>query len=226
LKLEKDSGNGSGSAARKARKAATPKTSKVTLRKPAKQINCKTCGKSCLAGKRGLCDRHWAEEQKAKAIKVRKEEKVRERRAKKVQKRRESLPVKKKKVELIFSKFIRLRDTDEMGRGYCIDCGAPLEWGKGQCGHFRRRGLMPTTFDERNCNLQWSKCNGPVGKGREYEHGLAIDEKYGVGTAKELYITSLGEAHFTAEDYDKMLEHYTKKVNDLIKTKHFTPWQK
>ncbi len=153
-------------------------------------------------------------------------EKAKVRRAIKVQKKRESLPVKKKKVELMFSKFIRLRDTDEYGRGNCIDCGAPLEWGKGQCGHFRRRDLMPTTFDERNCNLQWSKCNGPVGKGMEYEHGMAIDEKYGEGTARELYILSLGEAHFTAEDYDQMLAYYTQKVNELINTKHFEPWKK
>lgn len=214
---------GSSSEARKARKV--PKTPSIPRRSTPKQINCKSCGKPCLAGKRGLCDKHWAEEQILKAKNRQKVEKAKEKRAKKIEKRRESLPTKKKKLHEIFSKFIRLRDTDVNGNAECIDCGTPIQWHQVQCGHFRRRDLMPTTWDERNCNAQWSYCNGPL-KGREYEYGVALNIKYGAGTSEELCKLSHGVANFTKEELDEKIKYYTKKVEELVKTKNFVPWKK
>jgi Bacteriophage Lambda NinG protein len=224
--LANESNNsGSSSQARAARKAAQPKKTAVPRRTAPKQINCKTCGKPCVAGKRGLCDKHWAEEQQAKAKNKAKIEKIKERKAKKVEKRRESLPFKKKKLHDIFSRYIRLRDTDADGNATCIDCGTHIQWHQVQCGHFRRRELMPTTWDERNCNAQWGYCNGPL-KGREYEYGVALNIKYGPGTAEELCQLSHKEANFTREELDEKIKYYQKKVEELLKTKNFTPWKK
>ena len=221
----KNSGQGSGSAARAERKAAVTQPKKPASAIPkTKMVNCKVCDKPCPSGKRGLCDKHWAEEQKAKAIKKQKIAKTKERKAKQKAKRRESLPVLKKKLHDIFSRFIRLRDTDEHGNAFCIDCKSPIQWHQVQCGHFRRRDLMPTTWDERNCHAQWGYCNGPL-KGREFEHGLAINEKYGHGTAEELCQLSHGVANFTKEDLEEKIQHYAEKVSELLKTKHFTPWK-
>lgn len=66
-----------------------------------------------------------------------------------------------KKLDKIFSEYIRLRDTKfwnfEYGR--CISCGRILPWAKLQCGHYHSRIHMNTRFDERNCNAECISCN-------------------------------------------------------------------
>lgn len=72
-----------------------------------------------------------------------------------------SKPALVKKLDKIFSIFIRLRDTKAWNFEYgkCISCGRLLPWAKLQCGHFHSRIHMNTRFDERNCNVECISCN-------------------------------------------------------------------
>lgn len=52
-------------------------------------------------------------------------------------------------------------------------------------GHFMSRRYPSTRWDSENCNAQCAGCN-MFGSGEQYRYGIAIDLKYGDGTAKKL----------------------------------------
>jgi len=83
-----------------------------------------------------------------------------------------------RKLDTALSQLIRARDRA------CITCGrghVPLD-----AGHFRRRECVATRFDYRNVAGQCKKANRFEG-GKPYEFGLAIDERFGKGTAARLF---------------------------------------
>jgi hypothetical protein len=94
-----------------------------------------------------------------------------------------------KKADKLFSQYIRLRDSDEHGRAKCITSGKIDLVSKMDCGHFISRGKWATRWDFKNAHAQ-SKRDNIFHSGRQYEHGLAIDQKYGKGTAEMLRIKS------------------------------------
>lgn len=72
-----------------------------------------------------------------------------------------SKPALIRKLDKVFSEFIRLRDTKAWNfqYGQCISCGRVLPWAKLQCGHYYSRIKMNTRFDEYNCNAECVSCN-------------------------------------------------------------------
>jgi hypothetical protein len=96
-----------------------------------------------------------------------------------------------------FSWYVRLRDSDFIdGEGWYAPCithdGVYLvrdiegKWkGNTNAGHFVSRGHHIVRFDERNVNHQCVGCNKWKG-GCYTEYKVAVDEKYGEGTAAEL----------------------------------------
>jgi len=120
----------------------------------------------------------------------------------------------KKKADRYFSKFIRERDTDYRNIGQCITCNEWKSKDKLDCGHFISRRFMSTRYDERNAHAQCSKCNR-FEHGNQYAHGKAIDEKYGEGTADELYQTSRMTAKPSQDDFERTAKHYKEKLEDL-----------
>lgn len=184
-----------------------------------KTINCKKCDKPCLAGKRGLCDRHYNEEQQAKAKAREKTAKAKEKRAKVREKKASSINTLKTKLDLVFSRFIRLRDTDPNGVAYCIDCGERIEWKNVQCGHFISRRMLSTRWDEQNCAAQMDRCNGFMA-GRQFEFGKGLDIKYGEGTADAILIRSREIKKWTAFELKELIDHYSEKVKQLERNKN------
>lgn len=63
------------------------------------------------------------------------------------------------KLDKVFSKFIRLRDTMPNGYFRCISCGEIKPFAKADCGHFFSRSHMSTRYDEDNCHAECSYCN-------------------------------------------------------------------
>lgn len=117
-----------------------------------------------------------------------------------------------KKADSYFSQYIRQRDSDEYGYGECITCRKRLHWKQAHCGHFVPRGKQSTRYDERNTNLQCASCN-TYRYGEQYLHGRAIDEKFGDGTADDLFKISRKETKRTKLDFEHIASYY----KDLIK---------
>ena len=64
-----------------------------------------------------------------------------------------------KRLDDIFSRLIRTRDTIKKGYGNCIICNATLSYEAGQCGHFMKRANRGTRWHPMNAFLICLNCN-------------------------------------------------------------------
>lgn len=118
----------------------------------------------------------------------------------------------------IFSEYIRLRDADANGYCRCITSGRIVHWKECDAGHFISRRHLSTKFDEQNVNAQ-SRHDKRFAAWKKYEHGLAIDRKYGQGTAEKLLIKSKQLCKISSFDIKVMENYYKEKVKELKKLK-------
>jgi hypothetical protein len=118
------------------------------------------------------------------------------------------------KLDTVFSEFIRLRDSDKNGICRCITSGEFFHWQSCDCGHFITRDNMATRYDEQNVNAQGRQDNRFL-SGRQYEHGKAIDKKYGEGTADKLLAKSRGTCNFQDFELEAMYKYYKQAVKEL-----------
>ena len=120
-----------------------------------------------------------------------------------------------KKLDAIFSQYIRLKDADHKGDVTCFTCGKVSHYKKGmQCGHFQSRKHYATRWLEKNVAVQCVGCN--VYKfGQQYIFGKKLDEKYGDGTAEELYIKAKQTVKFSTDELQDMIKHYKDLVDSM-----------
>lgn len=123
----------------------------------------------------------------------------------------------KKKADTEFSKYVRLRDSDENGIAECITCNAKVHWKKIQNGHFVSRKASTLRYDDENCNAQCVGCN--VFKyGEQFLYAKAIDLKYGDGKADEL-MSRRNETHkFTIQELEEII-HDAKEQSKFYLTR-------
>ena len=114
-----------------------------------------------------------------------------------------------------FSEWIRLRDSDAYGRAQCITCQRSDHWRTMDAGHYITRAKESTLFDERNVSCQCKGCNRFQG-GKFYEHGIAVDRKFGPGTRAALEQKAGQVTKRTVNDYLFLADTYKKRV-DWIK---------
>lgn len=119
----------------------------------------------------------------------------------------------KKEAWRLCSLYIRQRDADKNGNIKCPTCNKSVPWKYADSGHFISREKESTLFDEINLNGQCKLCNG-IKSGRQFEHGLYIDKKYGKGTAEKLLIKSKMECKRTWFDYYIIAEEFKQKLID------------
>jgi len=103
----------------------------------------------------------------------------------------------KDKLDKIFSKYIRLRDSNG-GIGQCCTCGKKLHWKEAHCGHFISRRHLATRWDQ-------------------YFFSLFIEKKYGKGTVDEIIQKSKQTIKITKSEYETLIEFYKTKVKELEK---------
>jgi len=126
----------------------------------------------------------------------------------------------KKELDKWFSLYIRLRDSQN-GLVQCFTCGKVAHYKKGgmQCGHFQSRRFMATRYSEDgNCQVQCVACN-LYRAGEQYKFALAIDAKYGEGTADDLQFKARQIIKFTRADYEDKISYYKSFVKKLKKEK-------
>jgi len=124
------------------------------------------------------------------------------------------LPALDAKLWRIFAKYIRRRDCPD-GWGTCISCGSPKQYADLQAGHFIGRRYKATKFHEQNVHAQCVSCN-KYNSGRAYEYSLAIDRKYGAGTAETLYnLSRMRGSRLDRLWYEDAIQRYTEKLKAL-----------
>jgi hypothetical protein len=93
-----------------------------------------------------------------------------------------------KKADKYFSLAIRYRDAEKRPDGWwvqCITCSKWIPLKQCHAGHFMSRRYYATRWDDENVNGQCAGCN-TFRYGEQYKYGVAIDLKYGAGTAARL----------------------------------------
>jgi len=119
----------------------------------------------------------------------------------------------------VFSKYIRLRDTDEYYTGKCCTCGKKVTYHTGQCGHYINRRFLTTTFMSENAHLQCKECN-EFNDGEKDKHAEFIDNTYGRGTAETLQIISRGNIKFTPVEIKEIRKFLKSKIKELKTNKY------
>jgi hypothetical protein len=124
----------------------------------------------------------------------------------------------KKKLDTIFSKYIRLKDADKNGYVKCYTCGVKKYWEKDgmQAGHFMSRKHTATRFDPLNVKPQCYSCNCHF-YGRQFVFGKNLDKQFGEGTSEALLQKSRQTQKNTVADLQDLIELYTNKLDELLK---------
>ena len=120
----------------------------------------------------------------------------------------------KKKLDVLFSQYIRRRNADHLGRVKCFTCGVEKHWKEQQAGHFQSRSHHSTRWDEVNVQIQCVKCN-MFRQGEQYKFGLYLDDRFGDGTAEELENRAKTIVKLNRVDYEEAIERYKQKINEL-----------
>lgn len=124
------------------------------------------------------------------------------------------VPKLRKQADTLFSKAIRYRDSEKRGDVVfceCITCGVWKPMAIMHCGHFMSRRFPSTRWDYENCNAQCAGCN-MFGNGEQYKYGLAVDLKYGDGTAKKLQKQSQQYFKVTREFLEQVITDAKEEI--------------
>ena len=124
----------------------------------------------------------------------------------------------KKELDKWFSLFIRLRDATDEGMVQCVTSGRTYHYKKIHAGHFMSRRHLATRWCELNVAPQ-SAADNLFGQGEQYKFGLALDQKYGEGTAEELQFKARQTIKMTRIDYEEKISYYKSAVENLKKEK-------
>ena len=124
----------------------------------------------------------------------------------------------KKELDKWFSLFIRLRDATSEGLVQCITSGRTYHYKNIHAGHFISRRHLATRWCELNVAPQ-SAADNLFGQGEQYKFGLALDNKYGEGTAEELQYKSRQTIKMSRIDYEEKISYYKALVDKLKKDK-------
>ena len=133
--------------------------------------------------------------------------------------KKEKITPLKTKLDNIFSLYIRLREATDEGLVQCFTCGNVNNYKVGmQNGHFMSRQFMATRYDEQNCQVQCVGCN-MFKFGEQFKFSLALDYKYGKGTAEELLHKSRQINKMNSKDFEEKISYYKLIVEKLLKDK-------
>lgn len=118
-----------------------------------------------------------------------------------------------KATQIVFNKFIRIRDRDQP----CISCGSKLE-NKFDAGHyFSSGGHKAVTFDEDNVHGQCVACN-------QWKHGnliqyqIGIEQRIGGERLIKLHEKAHQSVKYTREELRNLIVTYKQKIKNLEKS--------
>lgn len=120
----------------------------------------------------------------------------------------------KRRLDKIFSEYIRRKDAGAYGRAMCVSCGMVAHYKAMQCGHFLSRNYLAGRWNEKNCFVQCPVCN--VFKRGNYP-GFAsfLNRTYGPERIEELLALKRKAVKFYASDLQTLIDRYTLKLKAL-----------
>ena len=121
-----------------------------------------------------------------------------------------------KKLDAIFSEYVRRKHADKNGIVKCYTCNKKAYWkGEGmQNGHFISRSSRILRWREDNCRPQCYACNC-MRYGQAYIFGANLNKEFGFNKAEELLIESKKIIKQSDQDLLDLIDDYKQKVESL-----------
>ena len=121
-----------------------------------------------------------------------------------------------KKLDTVFSEYIRRKYADENGIVKCYTCDKKAFWkGEGmQNGNFISRKSRILRWREDNCRPQCYTCNCHF-YGRQYIFSVNLNKEYGYDISNDLLIESKKIIKQSDLDLKEMIEYYNKLLTNL-----------
>lgn len=116
-----------------------------------------------------------------------------------------------KKLDVVFSKYVRLSNADKNGFCTCVTCNRKYHWKEIQAGHFMSRKHYATRWNEDNVKPQCVGCN-MYKQGEQYKYSIFL----GSELANDLYLKSREVVKFSTADIEQMIDDYTTKLKPFL----------
>lgn len=127
----------------------------------------------------------------------------------------------KKELDAIFSKWVRLSNSNNDGYCFCITCEEKVFWLYIQNGHFISRSCLALRFDPNNTRPQCQPCNwaqmmgfGDNQKTFQFEENLA--DEIGEEGIKKLKEHRKDKVKYDSFWYIEKIEYYEKEVEKWL----------
>lgn len=120
----------------------------------------------------------------------------------------------KKEADKWFSLYVRYRDGKQVDGEWfsqCITSDVWIPFKKAQAGHFMSRRYNSTRYEEENVNTQSYRDNVMM-HGEQYKYAIALDLKYGTGTAQKLATMARIPHQFTVEELQQIIDDSKAQV--------------
>lgn len=116
-----------------------------------------------------------------------------------------------KKLDSVFSQYMRLSYSNDSGYVACYTCYAVKPWKEMQNGHYISRANMNTRWEEKNCRVQCMQCN--VFKNGNYPaYTFRLLKEIGKKGMDELEAMGKEIRQFTPKELREMIAEYTEKI--------------
>ena len=115
-----------------------------------------------------------------------------------------------RKLDIIFSQYVRLSNADSSGLCTCVTCGEKHHWKKIQAGHFMSRKHYSIRWDERNVKPQCVACN-VYRAGEQYKYSLFLGKE----VSNVLYLQSKEIVKFTNYELEDMINDYSERLKKI-----------
>lgn len=165
---------------------------------------CKVCGKQLKEGSLTKFCTKKCQELVAK-----------EKRAKTREKKKNSISSLEKKLDIVFSRYVRLRDalktTGSNDNLLCYTCDKLTPYSESQNMHFVSRRHKGLRWTEDNCKWGCAYCN-VILKGNYIEYVRRMQKEYGIEFVDQLIAFSKTPYKVTREELQNKIEYYEHKI--------------
>lgn len=130
---------------------------------------------------------------------------------KKKEKRENNTRLLKKKLDVVFSDYVRRKSADGTGMITCPCCNVKIHWTKAQNMHYNGRAKMSTRYDEINCYAGCMRCNVML-NGNYPAFTAYLLNAYGEKWLQELIAKGNQIRQWTAPELKELIKYYKEKL--------------